>query len=411
LGQFTGVISLNNATHIPQSSGNACDVCHSYVGSPPTFSGVLFHKTSLGTNPTGTCTTCHNGTYYQPAAVSGATGGNSGLAATGAQGKSSVSGFTHITTTADCVTCHTASNTSSYTTFLGAGYSHTATYPSWTTATTVFPSNPASPKTCASCHDGTTAVGVNTGHPVIGTSDCVACHTATILQGCPNCTLFGIPAAAVHTTTFLGSATCVSCHDGSKAVGLASDANHIPIGSIDCKQCHSVYDGSGSINFSTTASANVALAPTPTGGTVKYVMNHTGTSTTACGTSCHNGSYTSQGINGAAATTSVSNHIPTTIVGSADCGTCHKTQQTSGSLVTGFAAGTSLTSWTADTMNHNNAQGGAPNYCVTCHLSTAKYLGKMQKKSHNGASTSKDCSVSGCHKPLGSKGTSWSKWT
>ena len=62
-------------------------------------------------------------------------------------------------------------------------------------------------------------------------------------------------------------------------------------------------------------------------------------------------------------------------------------------------------------MNHNNAQGGAPNYCVTCHLSSATYLSsKIQKKNHNGASTAKDCSKSGCHRPLGTIGTAYSKW-
>jgi hypothetical protein len=61
-------------------------------------------------------------------------------------------------------------------------------------------------------------------------------------------------------------------------------------------------------------------------------------------------------------------------------------------------------------MNHNSAQGGGPIYCVTCHLSGTSFSGSMQKKSHNSASTSRDCSSSGCHKPKGSRGTSYVKW-
>jgi hypothetical protein len=61
-------------------------------------------------------------------------------------------------------------------------------------------------------------------------------------------------------------------------------------------------------------------------------------------------------------------------------------------------------------MNHNGAQGGAPNYCVTCHLKGAPYLGSMEKKSHEGASTSRDCSSSGCHRPLGNKGSTYLNW-
>jgi hypothetical protein len=62
-------------------------------------------------------------------------------------------------------------------------------------------------------------------------------------------------------------------------------------------------------------------------------------------------------------------------------------------------------------MNHNNDQGGPPNNCVICHLSTATYLSsKIIKKSHNGASLTKDCSTSGCHRPLGSIGAAYSRW-
>ena len=134
-------------------------------------------------------------------------------------------------------------------------------------------------------------------------------------------------------------------------------------------------------------------------------MKHTGL-TNRCD-ACHNGSYTSQGIYGALG--KVSNHIPTTLVGSLDCNTCHTTLTLATINVASGAA-----DWndvTNSNMNHNGIQGGAPNYCVTCHLSSAPYLAPgIQKSSHNGASTSKDCSSSSCHRPLGPQGATYSSW-
>jgi hypothetical protein len=129
-------------------------------------------------------------------------------------------------------------------------------------------------------------------------------------------------------------------------------------------------------------------------------MNHLLTTAIRCDT-CHNGSYTTKGPLGAQA--KVSNHVPTTITGSLDCNTCH--------TVTLTAAVASM-SWAApEKMNHNGAMGGGtPVFCVSCHLTGTTYLGSMQKMSHNGSSTAKDCSSAGCHKPLGSKGTAYTKW-
>ena len=398
--QYSGVVSINPAVHIPQTSGNACDTCHtgtlSNLTTTPTFNNVYFHQNALGNPPTGLCSACHNGSYVTPPSGT--------LPATGAQSTTSVIS-NHVATTADCVTCHTATNTASYTSFLGAGYTHSpGTYSTWPPASPVTPA-------CSSCHNGVTATGTNAGHPVI-TTDCMGCHTAVavgsapaVLQGCPNCTLFGIPAGVVHNVApYNTPGTCSTCHNGTTAIGLSSDTGHIPTGSIGCDQCHSVYDGVGSINFSTTASSTITVS-----GTSKYRMNHSAlTAGTLCGTSCHNGSYTSQGVYGAV--TKVSNHIPTAMAGAtADCTFCHTTLTLATvSVVSGTA------DWLPETVGvtqHNGDQGGAPNYCVTCHLSSATYLSsKIQKVSHNGASTSKDCSSSSCHKPLGGKGSSYTSW-
>jgi hypothetical protein len=375
-GQYPSVLSINTSIHIPQSSGNACDACHtnSITGLPasttPTFNNVLFHTTTFGNPPTATCTSCHSGVYVSQ----NARAKNSG----------------HVVTSADCVTCHTASNTIGYTTFLGAAFSHSATYPSFPSA------SPASP-TCSSCH-GSTATGKNAGH-ISTTSDCISCHT-NATTGCPNCSTFlGAAGAGPHTVASGAyNGTCVSCHNGSTAVGLSSNPNHIPINGIDCKQCHPAYDGVGSVDFSTAAVAGGGIV----GSVTSYTMKHTGL-TGRCD-SCHNGtSYTSQGKYGALG--KVAKHIPTTITGSLDCTTCHTTLTASSINVVSGAA-----DWRPEVMNHNGAQGGAPNYCVTCHLSGTSYLGSMDKKSHEGASTSKDCSSSNCHKPLGRKGTAYSRW-
>jgi hypothetical protein len=380
-GQYAGVVSINPAIHIPQSSGNACDVCHTntITGLPssatPTFLNVTFHQTTLGKPPTGLCSTCHNGSYVSTQAKP-------------ADSKTSLIS-NHVATTADCVTCHTATNTANYTSFLGAGFTHSpGTYAAW-------PPSPVTP-TCSSCHNGATATGKNAGHPVTAL-DCMSCHTTTVLQGCPTCTLFGIPAGVIHNAApYNTPGTCVTCHNGTTAIGLSSDTGHIPIGSAGCDQCHPVYDGVGSINFSTAAVSTISVS-----GVTKYGMKHSAM-TGRCD-SCHNGSYTGQGLFGAV--TKVSNHIPTTIISTSantDCTSCHSTTINITSGAADWATG--------ERMNHNNAMGGAPNYCVTCHLKGVTYLSRAQLISHNGASTSKDCSSSSCHKPLGSKGSAYSSW-
>jgi hypothetical protein len=130
------------ASHIPTSLD--CSVCHTdSTGTPSnntgtftTFGGAYFHQTTAGNPPTGTCTTCHGGGYE--------TEGVGGIGAESKASSNSLGAFTHLTTTADCVSCHTASNTSSYTNFLNASYSHSTTYP------TGFPQVTGQSTTCAS---------------------------------------------------------------------------------------------------------------------------------------------------------------------------------------------------------------------------------------------------------------------
>ena len=102
---------------------------------------------------------------------------------------------------------------------------------------------------------------------------------------------------------------------------------------------------------------------------------------------CHGGAYPNIAVK-------PTNHIPTTAPAGAagnECSLCHS----------------STTSFATERMNHGTMQTG----CRTCHLSTATYLGSMDKKasSHEGMGT-RDCSSSGCHRPLGTRGSTYTRW-
>jgi hypothetical protein len=79
-----------------------------------------------------------------------------------------------------------------------------------------------------------------------------------------------------------------------------------------------------------------------------------------------------------------------------DCNACH----------------TSTTTWTSMTMNHNNSQGNGAGWCKACHQSGTSYLGSMERMSltHRRSTGVTDCSQSGCHRPLGSIGSTFRNW-
>ncbi|MBK9574440.1 MAG: hypothetical protein IPO43_17810, partial [Rhodoferax sp.] len=200
------------------------------------------------------------------------------------------------------------------------------------------------------------------------TGNCESCHSSTTSW------LSGVkfthsPANAV------GTGTCDTCHNGTTAKGKT--VTHIPVttGVSKCDSCHR---------------SQVSFASAVT-------MNHSAVSTSTC-KSCHNGSYTTQGATGALA--KPTNHIPEAQLlngASMDCNTCH----------------TSTASWGTTRMNHNASLGNGAGWCKACHATGTSYLGSMEKKSltHEAKSTPPtDCSQSGCHRPLGSKGVAYSKW-
>ena len=123
-------------------------------------------------------------------------------------------------------------------------------------------------------------------------------------------------------------------------------------------------------------------------------MNHSVVATVTC-SSCHNGSFVSQG-----ATAKPGNHIPEAqlLAGSSlDCKACHTSTSSFGTLK----------------MNHNGSQGGGAGWCKACHQSGTSYAGDMERKSltHEKKTPAPlDCSESGCHRPLGNKGSTYTKW-
>jgi hypothetical protein len=125
-------------------------------------------------------------------------------------------------------------------------------------------------------------------------------------------------------------------------------------------------------------------------------MNHAAVATALC-KSCHNGAYTAAGVQGALA--KPANHIPEAQLlngASMDCKACH----------------TGTTNWITVTMNHNNSQGNGAGWCKSCHVSGTSYLGNMDRKSLSHKSAGKtDCSQSGCHRPLGSTGSTFIRWS
>ncbi|MEQ1718897.1 MAG: hypothetical protein ABL907_23415, partial [Hyphomicrobium sp.] len=75
---------------------------------------------------------------------------------------------------------------------------------------------------CASCHNGTTAMGKNNGH-LPSTQPCETCHRSTL-------TFSG--ASMSHTGITTG---CANCHNGTIAEGKPNDH---PRTTAPCESCH-----------------------------------------------------------------------------------------------------------------------------------------------------------------------------
>jgi hypothetical protein len=78
--------------------------------------------------------------------------------------------------------------------------------------------------TCSSCHNGVAATGKPTTH-IPTTQECNACHS----------TLAWTPAAFSHTGI---TGNCASSHDGTTATGTTSGHMTFPVNHFDCSHCH-----------------------------------------------------------------------------------------------------------------------------------------------------------------------------
>ncbi|MGB5582895.1 MAG: cytochrome c3 family protein [Gammaproteobacteria bacterium] len=347
-----------------------CASCHNgavATGKTPTIS-------EGGTHPdTNTeCGYCHTTVSFQDAYPD-----HTGPAVTGtscdschvADGSGSALGQSvgHPLTNAflDCDTCHSIASFK----LPGGVFNHSVVDP------TV--------QSCESCHNDSTSINAPTkssavpAHPATN-ADCGACHATESFSPA-----FGVD----HTDPAILSQRCDHCHNGADATGIPLSTpfyEHMPIGTEDCKVCHSpgtfgtgTYDHAGVTNNCNSCHNNVIgvgklpnhIPTTPdnqdcadchnTTDFADTTFGHVGIDTSNC-TLCHDGNIST----GKSLT-----HVPTSL----DCSSCHSTSN--------------FNSFAGITFNH---QGIDPNDCASCHntgIATGKTLSHIPAEN--------ECSV--CH--------------
>jgi hypothetical protein len=382
-GSYLGAVGKpNNQTHA-SVTGN-CESCHKSTSS---WAANVDHSTF---NSSTNCASCHNGSTATGKPVTHVPVGSSNCF-----NCHNTSGWlpskwnhTQLTVTGQCASCHTG------------GYPPADGRPGNHVPYQSVPVTAAN--NCDACHRGSTTTWANgkvhayaslsshcaSCHTGLS-SHCASCHTgsylgavgkpnnqthASVTGNCESCHKSTSSWAANFTHApgnQVGSGTCDTCHNGSTATG--KPGNHIPIptGPARCDACHKSQTG-----WKNSLTMNHSVV---TGGTCK---------------SCHGGGYTAQG-----ATAKPTNHIPELqlLNGAAmDCNACHTSTSSFGSM----------------RMNHNNSQGNGAGWCKACHDKSTNYAGGMEKKSltHEKSTGVTDCSQSGCHRPLGNKGSPYTKW-
>jgi hypothetical protein len=428
----TGIKPVSKSAAAPAhiTTGNDCYTCHGYVYSSFKINPAKMNHAGILSN----CQGCHNGTAFQgvtpkskpatghiatttadcvpchtiPSSSATAsfagkgTGWNMGTAGHGAVNSTTcinchngqtfttgvipapkpVSHITTLTAATDCNVCH-----SNFNTFAGQGSGWVMNHTGVSTAT------------CTNCHNNQTfangvkpvSKGASPAH-IATTADCMVCHSGT--------TTFANGMATTLTTlhaNITNPTVCATCHgrsaagiqfQGVKPVGMPT--NHMIVGAAtDCYTCHT--------NYTTFAGQGV--------GWTMSTTQHAGLPGTCV--SCHTGQTFATGVQ---PRMKPNNHIPTTLAGlmGDNCSNCHS----STAYPNGFLT---------EKMNHGSVTGGAQaTGCAACHSTNLAngLLTKTARKrtlpenspSEHRAATGKDCSTSGCHRPLGNKGTPYTKW-
>jgi len=370
---FTGVAPKSKpVNHLPSSL--PCETCHS-KSNFTTFSGTLMKHTGIVSG----CTNCHNGQTFA--------GGTSPVSKpTGSQ--------PHLPTNMSCETCHSTSKTTSGGFGPNTPMIHTGIFSG-----------------CATCHGfvgapKTFAVGktpkpqtISATHTSAGMTPCESCHTSTssftvatggskpsnhlpTTQPCSLCHNGASYYPGVMNHTGISSG-CTTCHNGQVFAGVtpvSKPVNHLPT-NRPCETCH------------TTSN-------TSPGGFSGGTMNHTGI-VSGCA-NCHNG----QAFAGVAPKSKSTNHIPYAMYllggASMSCEFCH-----SRTVFTSFTTGL-----VSSTTMHNGSLGKGSGQCTGCHLNTGTaYIGVRGRKSlTHEKSGHTDCSDSGCHRPLGNEGNTYTSW-
>lgn len=358
------------------------------------------------------CETCHTGGVFK-----GTPRNCDGCHATGKRIVATPKSNAHIVTDAPCESCHFNSAT-----WLGARFNH----------------GTAKPGQCATCHNGRIAAGKNTGHTVT-TSSCDQCHRSTSW----------IPASWNHTDTV---SDCVVCHKAGGpgknfTVHATEHGQYTSMGINGCKVCHNSYYSFPSVYYSHIGASSLCGNCHQNATYSLAAMQVTSTSThtrfslagiTSCQT-CHNsysrGTFASGRYNHSSPAACSSCHTGTSpkpmagkpsghVATTDECNQCHLSTASWTPALGGkpanhipYTAGTSctachvsLTSVRTGAAMHAYTSGIA---CTTCHLKNNQYVGWGQDTKsigHEGMKSGDDCSKSGCHAPLGRKGTAYVNW-
>ncbi|MDP2804598.1 MAG: hypothetical protein Q8O24_01530 [Gallionellaceae bacterium] len=220
-----------------------CEVCHT---NAVTFYGARYNH---GKATPGQCATCHNGVIATGKVASHSTGNKLTKSCDSCHRTFAwlPSNWNHLGNTAACVTCHvTGGEGAAYVKTAIAGtspeaFAHNAqnaglsceschrSYTSWSGA--VY--SPHASGTCSTCHNGSRATGIaqKSGHVAIGSNDCSQCHIGTTTW---SGALGGAPAN--HTGSI--TASCSVCHVGASTTHVTGSTLHSNFTTTTCRLCH-----------------------------------------------------------------------------------------------------------------------------------------------------------------------------